>query len=244
LLTIFKASAGSGKTFALTMEVLKLLFNNPGDFEHFLAITFTNKATEEMKSRLIAYLDQLAGGSNDRFMKTVMQSTGVKDMDTVASKAQMILHSLLYNYSGLHIQTIDSFFQQVVRRFARESGIHIGYNVDLDTSNALAVAVDNLFEGLGETPVLEKWLTGFALQKIETGKSWNFRKDTLSLAYEIFSEKYMEHEQELLSLMKDKSQFNGFISSLNKEVNSFENTLAEKGKKRFEPDQKCRTCNQ
>jgi len=124
-LTIYKASAGSGKTYALTLEYLRLLFRLPGMHRHILAVTFTNKAAGEMKHRILSRLHALSGRSPetaDNELGELMKATGM-DEKGVRKKAARLLDAILNDYSGFSVETIDKFFQSVIRSFTREIGI-------------------------------------------------------------------------------------------------------------------------
>ncbi|MCK4746288.1 MAG: UvrD-helicase domain-containing protein, partial [Bacteroidales bacterium] len=178
-LHVYKASAGSGKTFALTMEYLRLLFQHPDRYRHILAVTFTNKAAGEMKQRILGRLYALSrpGASKDMDeMALLMKSTGMDEAD-IGKKAGELLRTILNDYSGFSVGTIDKFFQSVIRAFTREIGIQPGYNLELDHNRVLSLAVDRLFYGISEDPELQQWLIRFAEERLEESRSWNFRND-------------------------------------------------------------------
>ena len=118
-LKVYKASAGSGKTFTLTVEYIKLLIENPDNYRHTLAVTFTNKATSEMKERIVSTLDKLArkDPSADGYLKAI---GGDKEM--VATNSKIALEKILHDYSRFRIETIDSFFQSIIRDVSISSG--------------------------------------------------------------------------------------------------------------------------
>ena len=151
MLNVYRASAGSGKTFRLTKDYIHLLFRHQGEnlHRHILAVTFTNKATEEMKSRILKELFALAQGQPSNYRKSLMEEYGRNEAE-VNLKAKQILVSLLYDYSSFAVSTIDSFFQQVIRSFAREMGINGAYNLEMENDAVLSQAVDNLFFNLSK----------------------------------------------------------------------------------------------
>ena len=126
MLTVYRASAGAGKTHTLTGEYLSLLFSMPGAFRHILAVTFTNKATDEMKSRIVNELYNLASGKTSDYIQT-LQATYSLTEKQIRTQAQKILIEVLHDYSAFHISTIDRFFQQTMRAFTREIGLHGSY---------------------------------------------------------------------------------------------------------------------
>lgn len=127
MITVMKASAGSGKTYALAQKYINMLLasDDPREYRHILAVTFTNKATDEMKSRII---EELAKHPNP--------------------KAQRILSDILHDYSSFAVSTIDKFFQQTLRAFARELGQFGRYQVDLDKTALVDEAVDTILDQL------------------------------------------------------------------------------------------------
>jgi len=118
-LNVYKASAGSGKTFSLTLEYLKLLFKYPRIHRHILAVTFTNKAAGQMKQRILGKLDELSrydGSVEMEEMATLMEVTG-EDKLEIRLRAGKLLKTILNDYSGFSVGTIDKFFQSVIRAF-------------------------------------------------------------------------------------------------------------------------------
>ena len=131
MLDIYKASAGSGKTFALTLEYFRTIFASPAEYKNILAVTFTNKATEEMKSRIINELHRLADGKTSDYGEALKQEFGFTD-EQLKNRAVLLRTMLLHDYGRLAVTTIDRFFQRIIKAFTRELGIFPGYNVELD----------------------------------------------------------------------------------------------------------------
>lgn len=227
-LTIVKASAGSGKTFRLTGEYIKLLFAGSDNYRHILAVTFTNKATEEMKSRIIKELSLLAGQQPSPHLDDIMKYTGLPER-SVRLKAAVILKNILHDYSRFSVGTIDSFFQKVLRSFTREVGVQSGYSIELDESKVLEQAVDNLFLETDSDEELRKWLVQFAGTKIEDGRSWNFKYDLLQLGGEIFKESFKEFSENIIKKIEDRDFLNNYRDGLYKIKSSFESDLTKLG---------------
>ena len=203
-LDIYKASAGSGKTFALTMEYLKLLFGHPGIHRHILAVTFTNKAAGEMKQRILGRLSELSyyrEGDQMEEMKQLKEATGLNE-GSIKHRAGELLDIILNDYSGFSVGTIDKFFQSVIRAFTREIGIQPGYNLELDHPRVLSMAVDRLFQDLGNNSELQEWLIRYAVERMEEAKSWNFRREIIELGMQLFKESFqglfLKHDITLL----------------------------------------------
>ncbi len=133
---MIKASAGSGKTYRLTLEYIRNLVINPLNYRNILAVTFTNKATAEMKERILKELSVLArldekSCQGNSFYKELLSDERV-DSSTIVSQSARALSYILHDYSRFSISTIDKFFQKIVRSFVREMGLDGGYNIKFD----------------------------------------------------------------------------------------------------------------
>ena len=129
-LTVYKASAGSGKTFRLAVEYIKLLLDNPKAYEGILAVTFTNKATDEMKSRILKELHLLATSPKDSpYYEELVGSFETED--ALRRRSETVLCDILHDYGAFAVSTIDRFFQQTLKAFSREIGQFATYQVEL-----------------------------------------------------------------------------------------------------------------
>ncbi len=192
MINLYKASAGAGKTHKLTGEYIKLLFESPKAYKHILAVTFTNKATDEMKQRILEELYNLSNPNcKSDYLIQLMELRG-KGESWVRSVARNILIEILHDYSSFSISTIDKFFQLIMRAFAREMGKMASYNVELDQDSVLSYAIDNMFLDLdkSENDALLKWLISFSLEEVDNGSSWDIRSDIIVLAKQLFSENF------------------------------------------------------
>jgi ATP-dependent helicase/nuclease subunit A len=228
-LSIVCASAGSGKTYKITSEFLKLLFRETDIFRHILAVTFTNKATEEMKSRIIGELHRLSSGQDSEYLEYIIQQTGYQER-TIRNKSDTILKKILHDYSRFSVSTIDSFFQKIVRSFTREIGVQHGYTIELDTENVLKEAVERLFLETDNDLSLREWLIRFAIDRTEEGKSWNFKSNIHELGREVFKEEFREYSDIISFKLEDKEFLSGYMSDLHRIINHFKSTLSQKGK--------------
>ena len=197
MLTIYKASAGSGKTYTLTYEYIKLLMgekihgsdkyklrkNPDGEHEAILAITFTNKATEEMKSRIIRELAILAelpvmGNEKSPYLKDLKNLFGCSD-DELKECANKVLGQLLFDYLYFNVSTIDSFFQNVLRTFAFEADMTGDYDVELSDDIVIQAGVSEMFNAINynnddvHSKRMVNWLTGYMKQNMDEGKGFN-----------------------------------------------------------------------
>jgi ATP-dependent helicase/nuclease subunit A len=188
-LFIYQSSAGSGKTYKLAKEYLKLAFKYPGAFKSILAITFTNKATEEMKTRILKFLADLSNEKEDD-LKSQLINEGVKG--DIKELAKITLCNILHNYSDFTISTIDSFFNKVLRSFSKELKLQIGYEIELDQNEVLKNVTGMLLKDLKSNEELRKYMEEFILLKINEDKGWDVEKDIMKLGEEIFKERYWE----------------------------------------------------
>ncbi len=229
-LTIYRASAGSGKTHTLVRNYLDIIFSNPGKFTHVLAVTFTNKATAEMKKRILAELSALAEGKDSDFRQGLLDKYKLTDSE-LKEMAGEILGRILQNYSRFYIETIDKFFQRVIRSFAREIRLQPAYTIEMNEDRVLEEAVDRMLSESDKDAFLGKWLSEFADQKILEGRHWNLKTDILGFSKEIFREKFRESSDELMKRLEDRGNINRYASELNKYRYSFENRLKALGEK-------------
>lgn len=231
-LHIYKASAGSGKTYRLTAEYLRLLFTSASAYKHILAVTFTNKATDEMKSRIVNELAKLATDKPSDYTDMLMEEHSISE-DQVRAKSRQILTDILHDYSAFSVSTIDRFFQQTMRAFTREIGIGGGYNVELDTTSVLDTAIDNMLLGLekDDSKQLLDWLIRFSEEKIENGETWNIRNDIQSLSDEIFKESYKVSRDLVQADISDKALMESYKDMLHECISSFRKKLQELAEK-------------
>ncbi len=227
-LTIYSASAGSGKTYTLTEIYLTSLFRSRYNYRKILAVTFTNKATAEMKSRILDNLHKLSSGQNCDYLKVLMKSTG-KNEEWVRKESGEILNTILHDFSRFSISTIDSFFQRILRAFAREAGLHSGFNVELDHSTILSSAVDEMLGSAITGTQLNRWLTDYAMTNIEEDRSWNLKDGIIRLSEELFKEKFKILSSGERSNLENKEFLLAYIGKIRALAVSFEKTLAEQG---------------
>ena len=189
--TIYRSSAGSGKTFTLVKEYLKIVLRNPQDYQHILAITFTNKATEEMKTRILKELWDMADG-NPTDMKAVIQQEfrHFEQKLNIQDRAQKALTNILHNYSKFSVCTIDHFFSQLVRSLARELKLNLNYQIDVDDDTAMEQSIRLLYDSLGTDPDLQNWTKDFAFSRIDQDKGWQLDYTLADFGKELFKEKF------------------------------------------------------
>ena len=233
-LNIYRASAGSGKTFTLTLEYIKLLFANPTDYRHILAVTFTNKATSEMRLRILESLHQLSGedcNSSD-YMKELREKFKFSEKQ-VRARAKQILGMLLHDYSHFSVSTIDRFFQQIVRSFAREAGLLSTFRLELQPNQIMTQAIEKVIleMNLPENAELKRWLVEFAESKMEEDKGWDIAREIYGISEAIYSETYQANALELSERLADKSKLRTYREQLRSIISETDKQLKDIGAK-------------
>ena len=204
--SIYDASAGSGKTYTLVKEYLKiiLLSKKQDAYRNILAITFTNKAVHEMKSRVVDSLSEFAKDNPSDKAKNLMQvihsETGISLFD-IKEKAKSIIKNLIHNYAAFDISTIDKFTHKVIRAFAHDLNLPITFDVSLDTENLLTEAVDAIIAQAGEDETLTNLLVNFTMEKTDDDKSWDVSREIMETGKLILN----ENNREEISHFNNKS---------------------------------------
>lgn len=223
-LKVIRASAGSGKTYRITADYLRLIFRYPKNYKHILAVTFTNKATGEMKTRIIRELYMLSLGENSPYTVSLIKEFNLSQNE-IREKSKLILDNILHNYSRFTISTIDSFFQRIIKSFAREAGLQHNFEVELDIDDVLEKAIEQMLLKLENDNTLLGWLVQFAEQRIEEGKNWDFKKELMRLGKELFNEKFKTLTQSFHQRLTDRNWLKEFQSQLFAICNNFESKL-------------------
>ena len=190
---IYDASAGSGKTYALVKEYLKIILtaNKNDAYRNILAITFTNKAVHEMKSRIVGSLSEFAKDEPNAKASDLMQDLSVDtglSIIQIKTKSQQIIKHIIHNYAAFDISTIDKFTHKVIRAFAHDLGLPMTFEVTLDTENLLTEAVDAIIAQAGEDETLTKLLIDFTMEKTDDDKSWDISREILETGKLVLNE--------------------------------------------------------
>ena len=232
MLTIYSASAGTGKTHTLTGEYISLLFNGKEQYRHVLAVTFTNKATAEMKNRILEELFCLADDQPSHYLE-ILSENGKRSEMEIRRQAKMILRYILHDYSAFHISTIDHFFQQTLRAFTREIGLQGNYQIELDDELMLEKAVESMFSELekNENKELMNWLLQFTGNKIEESGGWDIRRDIIQLGKQLFKETYKTYSHQIQEEIKEKQFLSGYRDKLYQIIQSTRTAAKELGEK-------------
>ncbi|HWW41188.1 UvrD-helicase domain-containing protein, partial [Pedobacter sp.] len=203
-LKILQASAGSGKTFSLTAHYLILLLSSETKYREILAVTFTNKATEEMKTRIMEVLKGFAQGDPSKkigdYRDIVLKAHPDLDAGSLKRKSDVIYRKILHDYSRFSVSTIDGFVQKVIRGFAFELGLDAGYGLEMNYDKVKNELAERLDKALDKNPVLLQWIIDLALDRINNNLSWNYRRELIELTNEIFKERYQPFEQAVKEL--------------------------------------------
>ena len=215
-LLVYKASAGSGKTFTLAVEYMKMLIRNPRAYRNILAVTFTNKATTEMKERILGQLYGISIGDKDSkpYLNKLMEELNMEETE-IRQRADEALTRMIHDYSRFRVETIDSFFQSVMRNLARELELGANLNIDLDNLNALSEAVDSLIEKLDRNSPVLYWLLDYIDERIQNDKQWKVAKEIKDFGRDIFKEEYIEKSPALKKTLADKDCIKNYRKVLN-----------------------------
>ena len=225
-INIYSASAGSGKTFSLVCEYLEKLLENPYAYRNILAVTFTNKSTNEMKTRILSTLYGLA--TNQSYAKNYLeklQEKTHKTEQTIREKSKEILQTILHDYSNFNIDTIDSFLQKVLKNLTKEVGVGSRFDLILDESDYLEKAI----EKLNNSEELKDYVTELIDKRLEEGNNWNYNTILLKLAKDLNKQTIRENlksqtinTEEILKYAKEQRNiYNKFLKDLHEKINCF-----------------------
>ena len=214
-LTVYKASAGSGKTFTLATEYMKLVIANPEAYRSILAVTFTNKATEEMKLRIISQLYGLSKllPESETYLKVIQDSLGM-DREQIAKRAHEALYNLLHHYSYFRVETIDSFFQRVMRNLAKELELSANLKLELNDREIERQAVDELIEGLSIGDKLLTWILDYIKGNIGEDKNWNVIGKIKRFGENLSKDFYKANEKQLRQKLEEEGFFERYLRQL------------------------------
>lgn len=186
---IVSASAGSGKTYSLAYEYVRNVIADPSLYSHILAVTFTNKATEEMKQRILSGINDLANCKDTGYRDDLKRDLGYAD-GKITERAAEVRSRILHDYSRFSVLTIDKFFQRIIRAFLRELGIGVNFNLELPVESLLGSATDRLINEISGNDALRGLVTSLVDERMDEGKSWDVKNSITQLGREIFSEDY------------------------------------------------------
>ena len=228
---IVRASAGSGKTFKLVLTYLEcaLRYDDPRYFRRILALTFTNKAAYEMKSRVLEDLNALVEGKSDK-LEALKDALG-ESPEEITRRAAQVQQTMLHNYSDISIMTIDKFINRLVKSFARDLAIDQDYRVELDSDSVVSEAVTQLLNKVGEkeNKKLTQLLMRFTEQQIFEDKNAAVREPLVSLGKNLMKESMKALVKSLTDL--DPSEFHEIRAKLSAEIETSKKRLKVASKK-------------
>ncbi|RKF04084.1 ATP-dependent exoDNAse (exonuclease V) beta subunit [Tenacibaculum lutimaris] len=212
---VYNASAGSGKTFTLVKEYLKVLLQSEDifRFQKILAITFTNKAAGEMKERVLHNLQVFSEGESNDLLEIILEET-LLDRIVVKERSKKILDEILRNYAAFSITTIDSFTHKIIKSFAYDLGLPLNFEVEMDAGSLLNEAVDVLISKIGTDEALTKILIDFSLDKADDDKSWDISRELNEFSKILLNEDDTKHFRKLAN--KQLADFTNLKAKLSK----------------------------
>ncbi|WP_264553148.1 UvrD-helicase domain-containing protein [Flavobacterium sp. N2038] len=231
--SIYDASAGSGKTYALVKEYLKIILSSPKNdaYRNILAITFTNKAVHEMKSRIVGNLSEFAKDvPSEKAMSLIedlSRDTGLSVIQ-IKVKSQSIIKHLIHNYAAFDISTIDKFTHKVIRAFAHDLNLPMTFEVTLDTENLLVEAVDAIIAQAGQDETLTNLLIDFTMEKTDDDKSWDVSREILETGRLVLNENNRTeishfHDKSIQEFLEIKLKMQTLCKELESENGNFAN---------------------
>lgn len=228
---ILQASAGSGKTFSLAAHYLILLFSGQNKYREILAVTFTNKATEEMKTRILEVLAGLAKSSEEveSYRQIILKAYPQLDHENLQQQANTIYRKILHDYSRFSVSTIDGFVQKVIRGFAFELGLSADYALELNIEKVKDDLLERLDASLSHNKHILDWVIQLALEKIKENKSWNYKSELRNIISEIFKESFQVFEDSLAKLTPDELNelFKEYAKITRQQIKQYEDSVEE-----------------
>jgi len=228
--TVYRSSAGSGKTYTLVREYLNIILRDTDSFRNILAVTFTNKAAGEMKRRLLGCLEELSGPQSGKgkatrtLLPSLVEDTGLSEAE-ISRNAGEALKKILHRYSDFAIGTIDSFSHRIIRAFAHDFGLPVNFKVELDADELIETAVDLLLDKAGDDEQLTTLLVNFLENNLENDKSWAIDKSLIEFSRLLLDEESQDQLPKIRSLSIE--DFRLVANFLRKKTKEFENSLKE-----------------
>ncbi len=230
---LLKASAGSGKTYRLAYEYVRNVVAEPFMYRHILAVTFTNKATEEMKRRILSEINDLANGRDTKYMGMLAGDLRLS-REKIVERAGKARTKILHDYSQFSVLTIDKFFQRIIRAFVKELGIDLNFNLELRTDTLLSAAADSLIDEISQNGALRKWMNEFVQERIAENKKWNIKEGLTELGSEIFGEQYKRSA----ALVASRDKLERIVSEQASRVFAIKTEMTAKARKALETIQR------
>lgn len=228
---IYRSSAGSGKTFTLVKEYLRIALqtDRPDNYRGILAVTFTNKAAEEMKARVMESLKEIAAGdANDTMTQLLMVELGISEQ-VIGLRAQQTLKHMLHHYADLSISTIDRFSHRIIRTFAQDLGLSVNFEVELDKDILEHEVFSVLMSKIGSDKLLTEALVDFIQSASDDEKGWNIERSIKGFIGVLFSEESRFHLDKLRNI--SLADFNALRKRIRPQIQSEKRQLINLAKK-------------
>lgn len=223
--TVINASAGSGKTYALVQRLLMICLRYPNQqqsIRNILALTFTNKAANEMKERILSWLgnfsaDNFAENGDLKNIQKAFEEEGLKiTIDELHLRAKKLLDYILHNYSTLNIGTIDRFNSRLVRSFSYELGLAKNFNLEIEAEPFLIEAVDKMLDQIGENEAISNSFMDYVDYSLENNERINLNKNLYDSAKEFVKDIHYEHLKNNKDF--DNTNYENIKNTLRKEI--------------------------
>ncbi|AZB08896.1 DNA helicase UvrD [Chryseobacterium sp. G0162] len=223
--TVINASAGSGKTYALVQRLLMICLRYPNQqqsIRNILALTFTNKAANEMKERILSWLGNFAasdyaGNADLKNIQKAFEEQGLKiTIDDLHHRSKRLLDHILHNYSTLNIGTIDRFNSRLVRSFSYELGLAKNFNLEIEAEPFLIEAVDKMLDQIGENDTISHSFMDYVDYSLENNERINLNKNLYDSAKEFVKDIHYEHLKSNQSF--DDTNYEDIKNALRKEI--------------------------
>ena len=234
-LTVYKASAGSGKTFTLAAEYIsRALSGETGAYAGILAVTFTNKATAEMKERILQRLFDLWKGisdpASDNFLKAVSERMANVSVDDIRRRAGNVLRAIVHDYDHFRVETIDSFFQSLLSNLAHELNLSANFKVDINDREMTDAAVDRVLQTIADRRDVLSWVLSYVKERIENDSRWDITREVKAFSRNLSKEKYLMVEDRLQTALgsnENVRQLKETLRGLAAEAGDFARNAAE-----------------
>lgn len=236
-LLILNASAGSGKTYNLVYQYIKILLHSEHsyqDFRHILAMTFTNKAANEMKERVLKALDEMSRSTLSEPIENAISIFEKLESDldierqVLIDRSKKSLRSLLHSYEDFHVMTIDKFNLKLIRNFSRDLDLPGQFDVEMNTDNLVEKLVDNLLNKIGEkdTEELTELVFSFAKSNLDDGEKWDVKEILVEFAKILTKESVLPKIEKINSKKYSVTEF----TNLNNRRKGLSDELTRKAK--------------
>ena len=229
---IYKSSAGSGKTYTLAKNYIRLSLKSPYHFKKILAVTFTNKAAKEMKERI---LDMISDIINQKEKELILEyaKTFKTSSDQIVKRTKNLQKNLMHNYSYFSITTIDTFFYSIIQSFTRDLKFRGIFNIEIDQELVSNEVIESFLSGLKKNSDVSKWLIEFSREKLMSEKDFMIFQELKNMLKNLFNEEFKS-----LSESIENKNYNSEIKSLKSKIylvkSEFENLVVSKAKEIYE----------